>query len=438
MTDHLRNTLKAGLKVTSLFAVSLLLTACLGSSDSGSSDANTTNDPPAGDTGENNQDTGDEDQNTDDGDQSTGDGDQNASDNDQDTSIAPELNNTAGLKATPLAKQLILEWDSVAEADSYQVYFSSSLIDEAAPLSAGSRLAPDASCQESPCTLVLEPGELTYVALETKDAEGEVINFSQIRTAAGQLNDSGALRCYAPHTGVAGGFDVADCTAATVIAGQDSLVGRDADNPTKLGSGSGGFDFTKLDSNGHPVTDGSAHSCVRDNLTGLVWEVKTTANRDTRYVWGDLSNQNVTAANVHDLVAETNSDNLCGLTNWRLPTANELFGLVDFDKPHGITTWHGADSVIDQYLSIDRDFFPHTRLLNYSTSSASRIRHAHYWTSDSYLNEYSEPNYILVDFFRGSLVNTYSARAFFRHPDVVLHDGAFARLVSKGSEGVQP
>ena len=332
-----------------------------------------------------------------------------------------------------MAQSVLLEWDDLQSADSVTIFYDKQAINASSP-AAGSQMLPIGSCQTSPCVLPLPPGELHYVALQTKDATNAEIDFSQIMAASGQINDSGALRCYALNTGIEGGVDVADCSAESV---QDANVGRDASAPTKLGSGSGGFDLTKLDSTGQPVTDGSEHTCVRDNLTGLVWEVKTAANRDVRYVWGTETGSE--AGDVNAFVTTTNNAGLCGLSNWRLPTANELFGLVDFDKPHGITTWAGADGNIDEYISIDRGFFPNTRLINYSPSRTSsvRIRHAHYWTSDSYMNQYFEEEYTLVDFFRGSLVNTSNPLANFVLFGVI-HDGAFARLVSNGPEGVQP
>lgn len=407
------------LLLTSAFcAATLLLSAC--NDSSGSSQNNNTNNNGTNLNGD--SDPG-------------GTGNNGGSTNSDDTTVTlPTFDNAANLRATPLANALLLEWDVVTNTDRAFLYYSTQAIDEANPAS-GSSSPPVNTCTESPCTISTSPGELTYIALLSEDASGQSLDFSQIVAASGQINDSGAIRCYAPRTSVAGGFDVADCSAAAVGTTQDAHVGRDANEPTKLGSGSGGFDFTKLDSSGQPITDGSAHTCVRDNLTGLTWEVKTTTNRDVRYVWGTGTGSFNT--DVNTFVTQTNNTGLCGLTNWRLPTANELFGLVDFDKPHGITASASADGVIDQYLSIDRDFFPNTRMVNQYLNTHTRVRHAHYWTSDTYQDEYDDTNYTLVDFFRGSLVNTSNPRANFVLFNVI-HDGAFARLVSNGLEGVQP
>lgn len=414
--------------LTALLCTSTLMLAACNEESLAGETSNNTGDTVQNDTGTNNNtgDTGNTDESNDSGDTSA-----NEDQDSNDTSInVPTFNNEAGLTALPLASRLLVSWQAVPEATTYTLYYANNEIDANSPMAGGSTQTSD--CSESPCVLEAENGALTYVALRTEDAAGQTLDFSQIMAVSGQINDSGALRCFALNTGIEGGFNVADCSAESV---QDANVGRDAGNPTKLGSGSGGFDFTKLNSAGEPVTDGSAHACVRDNLTGLVWEVKTTANRDVRYVWGTETGS--TAGDVNAFVTTTNNAGLCGLSNWRLPTANELFGLVDFDKPHGITSSASADGNINEYLSIDRDLFPNTRLVNQTINSTTRVRHAHYWTSDTYLDQYSDPNYTLVDFFRGSLVNTSNARANFVLFNVI-HDGAFARLVSNGSEGVQP
>jgi len=84
-------------------------------------------------------------------------------------------------------------------------------------------------------------------------------------------------------------------------AGQDCHFGRDAafiaGAITKAG-GSGaanGFDFTKISHSGNPLPASASlgaglndWACTRDNVTGLLWEVKTTSGlRDENhtYTW---------------------------------------------------------------------------------------------------------------------------------------------------------
>ena len=102
------------------------------------------------------------------------------------------------------------------------------------------------------------------------------------------LNDTGQTLCYnAANTPVA-------CSAAVgcdagVNSRQDARYGRDAQAAagplTKIGAGATGFDYSKIANNGSTLaanaTLGAATTtdwaCTKDNVTGLIWEVKTTS-----------------------------------------------------------------------------------------------------------------------------------------------------------------
>ena len=98
------------------------------------------------------------------------------------------------------------------------------------------------------------------------------------------LNDTGITFCGA----ATGGNTPAPC--ASNPAGQDKDYGRDAaalaGTLVKVGGSGGvnGFDFTKIANNG-TVLPASAllgsgpteWACTRDNVTALIWEVKTTS-----------------------------------------------------------------------------------------------------------------------------------------------------------------
>ena len=164
--------------------------------------------------------------------------------------------------------------------------------------------------------------------------------------------------------------NASDCTSDIVgsdgaMIPQDCSQGRDgeaaASSLPKTGGGVAGYDFTRLDAEGIPLDNQTASwaerysieilfgetphthwACVRDNHTGLVWEVKTTAsgihNQDERYAWGGvtaegrdstLAGKGVYSDDWNRLVEGSNSGNgLCGLTNWRAPTIKELTSIA--------------------------------------------------------------------------------------------------------------
>lgn len=146
-----------------------------------------------------------------------------------------------------------------------------------------------------------------------------------------------------------------------IAFGRDAAVKATPPALTKVGSGRTGFDFTKIKSDGSVTTDTAPDEdgavipwdCVRDNNTGLVWEVKTRGNLGLRAVsrnfrWydpnfetnggvegeqGDFSCDatDLSACNTAYYIADLNANKLCGLSGWRLPTIHELRSIVDYN-----------------------------------------------------------------------------------------------------------
>jgi hypothetical protein len=144
---------------------------------------------------------------------------------------------------------------------------------------------------------------------------------------------------------------------------QDAQDGRDA-HQNDDSDGHAGFSFTKLDGNGNPLpATASSWSCVRDNVTGLTWEIKTDdeglRDQDWTYTWynpdatnnGGLAGyQNGGSCSGSDcdtdgFVRAVNAQGLCGARDWRLPSAVELLSIVSDDR---------------YYPAIDTDWFPNT------------------------------------------------------------------------------
>ena len=165
----------------------------------------------------------------------------------------------------------------------------------------------------------------------------------------GLLNDTGvtASQCYQ-----AGSDVLLSCTSAAAIAlnpAQDGMVGRDA-TPASNSAADGklGFTYTKISASGQTLAaSATSWSCVKDNLTGLVWEVKTNDGglRDSAKTYTNVdstaTDQLATGTNPTQTQIDADSNSvgfknavnaasLCGAADWRLPTAKELESLVDY------------------------------------------------------------------------------------------------------------
>lgn len=121
------------------------------------------------------------------------------------------------------------------------------------------------------------------------------------------------------------------CTSAAAVAlnpSQDGMVGLDVTNPDNS-DGKLGFSYTKIAANGNELpANATSWACVKDKVTGLMWENKTAANAPLTYTnWGDNR-----AGDASLFVAQ--SQGLCGFSNWRLPSLDELQGIVDYSVPY--------------------------------------------------------------------------------------------------------
>ncbi|HEB87394.1 MAG TPA: DUF1566 domain-containing protein [Gammaproteobacteria bacterium] len=190
-------------------------------------------------------------------------------------------------------------------------------------------------------------------------------------TQAAPLND----------TGITTFGDASSNTLATEPAdypGQDASYGRDAaataGTLSKIGGGSAGFDFTKLGAGGNELpASATSWSCVRDNVTGLIWEVKTNdgglRDKDNTYTWynpdgstngGSAGTQNGgtcagSACDTYSYAQAVNSQGLCGYSDWRLPWQEELRSIVDYSIPY-------------PGPAIDTAYFPNTNYWFWSAS----------------------------------------------------------------------
>lgn len=159
--------------------------------------------------------------------------------------------------------------------------------------------------------------------------------------------------------------------------------------------------YQKLDASGSEISNqASSWAMVRDNHTGLIWEVKTDddsiQDKDQKFTWyddnletnGGDAGVSGDGTDTQDYINTLNTSAFGGYTDWRLPSAKELITIVNYS---------------DQNPTVDTAFFPNTVYANYEK----------YWTSQtSFIN--SSAYY--VNFQNGDVkdngrLNAYSVRA---------------------------
>ena len=164
-------------------------------------------------------------------------------------------------------------------------------------------------------------------------------------------------------TNIAGATSSTYTTPATVIGDNDALFTVEVSNGAGTASSSARLSVFAERYSEVPKTGGGFYDkeeCVKDNSTGLVWEGKTASgsrlgsitytnydSTSSAQKWvGGITYANPTQTEID---ASTNSIgyrdsvrtlNLCGYTNWRLPTKEELQGIVaSSGSPKIDTAW---------------------------------------------------------------------------------------------------
>lgn len=174
-----------------------------------------------------------------------------------------------------------------------------------------------------------------------------------------------------PDTGQTTCYDDAGNVITPCPQSTEPFYGQDANyniNPTS---------YTKLDVNGDAQPE-SATSwvMVEDNVTGLVWEVKTDDesihDRDNTYTWYDANPKTNggdpglpgDGTDTSDFVSSLNTSEFGTFSDWRLPAIEELRSIVNYN---------------DFGKAINLDYFPGTTSLLYWSSTNSVEKNYRAW-----------------------------------------------------------
>jgi hypothetical protein len=168
------------------------------------------------------------------------------------------------------------------------------------------------------------------------------------------------------------------------------------------------FDMTRLNQDGS-INDGNDFTkrpwaCVRDNQSGMTWEVKKSesglqdinntyswydSDQKTNGGWAGKANAGVCTGSDCDsesYIKAINAKKLCGLNDWYLPSRFELNSIVDA-------------SVSFPGPTLPKSFFPESLAGKYWTDTTFRTRRAGAWiwsfdSGSDYVVEKSEAHSI--------------------------------------------
>lgn len=243
------------------------------------------------------------------------------------------------------------------------------------------------------------------------------------------LNDTG-VRFYVNYEN----FDTNSKAVPTVYqtfvtglpAGQDAALGRDADAKQTNTDGKNGFSFKKVDARTGAELPSTAldFGCVEDMVTGLTWENKALKGlhaSDDLFTWynpdaatnggdagerfdatqcpktnnPDLRGGSIIVGDTKSFIEQVNNERLCGRSDWRLPTVEELRSITDYDAE------------LDTSM-VDINFFPHLHRTTHRWTSQTDVANPKaawgYHISEGYAHPHSKACAVGTGFTNGIIL----------------------------------
>ncbi|TAL46894.1 MAG: DUF1566 domain-containing protein [Methylovulum sp.] len=290
------------------------------------------------------------------------------------------------LKATPGDQQVTLQWASIEGASNYGVCYATETIADINNCLNYAGGTWQAITETTLKITELSNGKKYYFRVVAENAASTLAISTTITAIPNRtytLND----------TGITGCADRTHNNLPCPVAGypnQDAEAGRDA-SQNYDSNGHAGFDFSKISNTGAALAATAASwNCVKDNVTGLIWEMKTDDgglhDKDWTYSWYEPDDSKnggfagyrhrgscggTIACDTEAYVRVVNTAGWCGYKDWRMPGKAELHSIVDYSR-------------LDP--TIDATYFPNT------VSSF-------YWSSSPVAN--SSGSAWIVHFFQG-------------------------------------
>lgn len=260
----------------------------------------------------------------------------------------------SGINATAGNRQVTIRWNAVPGTASYNLYMASVSGVTKNNYSSLTDGMQHTGISSPYIHTGLSNGKTYYFVVTAVKANVEGGESTQVSAISSGLNDTGitASQCYQ-----AGSDTLVSCSSAAALNNaQDGMSGLDTNTATNSNTdGRLGFSFANV-----------AGGCVQDNVTGLMWEVKTTDGglRDWKKTYSNYSatynpsNLYGTPTDASGFVIAVNATNLCGFSDWRFPTADELQSIVDYGVYVG-----------GNHPTVDETWFPNTAIWEYLSAS---------------------------------------------------------------------